>query len=671
VPKGAGMSKRLAAGIALLVTIGGGLFIVLSPEQTAMGQQVPSSSLIVKLVDGLSQAEQEAVIARNGGVETSSIPALRLHVLEVSPNDLPDTLRKYQSDTEVLSVEVNKTRQAEATPSDPLYTDQWALPKIGWDSVFGYFTPSGSATVAVLDTGVDASHPDLTGKVIAGTSILDGSDGLSDPNGHGTWLAGIVAAETDNSAGVAGVGYAGVQVMPVVVLGSDATGQDSDIIKGVVWAADHGADVILMGFSNPGFSQSLEDAIDYAWSKGAVLVAATGNGGVNAATFPAGDRGVIGVSATDPSDNLASSSNYGQDTFLAAPGTDIYTTGASSDYVEISGTSASAAIVAGAAAFMRAMDPDLANGVVVGRLARTADTAGTQDQTGNGRINMARALADTSTDSIEPAGAAPVGSGGPYDTDRHADPGADEHTYGDTDSHPDGDTDRDRNADQHPHGDTDQHIDPYADAIPVQHHHRVRHQQRIVEQLSDPRGHEPGRLGQRPHRQAERDPDHHAIDRPLHRRHAQFEQYVLSASGRRFDLRSDGAQHDYHNLQYRNESLDDANQPEIFERRDLLHWGCDPRGPEHFRRWQSDLDVDGTVNCREPFALVAVECGRLHLLADGLEPGVDPAVPPQLPRGDSFEHDGSTVADPGATRWRRVELHRIMERDGHSHLPVS
>src|SRR5947208_5973682 len=239
---------------------------------------------------------------------------------------------------------------------------------------------------------------------------------MTDPSGHGTWLAGIIAAQTDNVPveGVAGVAYAGVTVMPVTVLNVAGEGQDSDIITGVIWAADPGADVILMAFSNPGFSPNLQDAIDYAWSKGAVLVAAVGNDAISDPTFPAGARGVLGVSATDPTDTLASFSNRGQAVFLAAPGTDIQTTDAGDAYTVVSGTSASAAIVAGAAAFMRAVDPALENGVIVGRLARMADPAGTQDQTGNGRINMARALADTGIDFIQPAGAAPVGNGGPF-----------------------------------------------------------------------------------------------------------------------------------------------------------------------------------------------------------------------------------------------------------------
>ena len=314
----------------------------------------------------------------------------------------------------MLSVERDQVRRAEGTPSDPSYPDQWALPQIGWDSVFGSVTPGGLSEIAVLDTGIDASHPDLSGLVLPGYSAFEGADAQTDPNGHGTWMAGIAAALADNGAGVSGVAYAGVSLLPVQVLGADGTGQDSDIINGIVWATDNGADVILMAFSNPGYSPALQASIDYAWDNGAILIAAAGNDGSSTATYPAGDRGVIGVSATDRNDELAAGSNYGQAIFLAAPGVDIMTTDRYGGYISISGTSASAAVVAGAAAFMRAVDTSFSNGVIVGRLACTADPAGLQEETGNGRLNLERALSDNSTDSIQPAGVPPLGEGGPY-----------------------------------------------------------------------------------------------------------------------------------------------------------------------------------------------------------------------------------------------------------------
>jgi len=371
----------------------------------------PSASYIVTFAAGVGGAQQTSDIAAANASDVSAIPQLRMHAIYAS--DVAAAALSASAD--VVRVEADATRSVQAAPSDADYSQQWSLPAIGWDQVFGSVSPPGTATVAVLDTGVDASHPDLAGQLVPGTSVLEPtSDGITDPNGHGTWMAGIIAASTDNGIGIAGIGYAGVRLMPVTVLRADGTGSDSDIISGVLYAADHGADVILMSFSNPGYSDALQAAIDYAWSKGAVVVAATGNDGSPTATFPAGDRGVVGVSSTNFMDSLDLSSNYGADTFLAAPGAGIETTTAGGGYATISGTSAAAAEVAGAAALLKANDSSASNGVIVGRLARNADTAGTSDQTGNGRLNLARALADASVDSVEPVGSPPVGGGGPF-----------------------------------------------------------------------------------------------------------------------------------------------------------------------------------------------------------------------------------------------------------------
>ena len=279
---------------------------------TVMAQEnPPAASLIVKMVQGLSAEEQLAVIERNGGVPKPSIPQLNMHVVEVPEADVEVVMERYKNDPAVASVELNQTRKVEGIPNDALLSDQWALPKIGWDQVYGNdVMPAGTAKVAILDTGIDAAHPDLAGVVLPGMSAFDANgNGMTDPNGHGTWLAGIVAAQTNNSEGVAGVAYAGVQVMPVQVIGVSGEGQDGDILKGAMWAVENGADVILMGFSNPGFSPALQDAIDYAWENDVILVAAVGNDSLAEPTYPAGDRGVMGVSATDDTDAPASFSN--------------------------------------------------------------------------------------------------------------------------------------------------------------------------------------------------------------------------------------------------------------------------------------------------------------------------------------------------------------------------
>jgi PKD repeat protein len=393
-----------------------------SPEPSASAEPTPSPSaspfptpgagegqgIILTFDSGVSAAEQAALVERIGGVEKQVIAPLRMRAVDVTVADFEAALAAYRAEPAVARAEPDKTRVAESDASDPRYDQQWALPKIGWDQVHGVVDPAGSSTLAVVDTGVDAGAADVAGRMTAGFSAFEGSNPLDDPNGHGSNVAAIAAASADNGSGIAGVAYAGVRVMPVQVLGADGTGQDSDIIAGIVWAADHDADVILMAFSNPGYSASLQAAVDYAWSQGAVLVAATGNDGTSTAAYPAGDRGVVGVSATTESDNLWSGSNSGAAAFLGAPGVGVATPGGS-----ITGTSASAAVVAGAAALMRA-DSGASNGVIVGRLARNADPAGSAAQTGNGRVNLARAIADDSTEAIKPDGAAPVGDGGPY-----------------------------------------------------------------------------------------------------------------------------------------------------------------------------------------------------------------------------------------------------------------
>jgi hypothetical protein len=370
-------------------------------------------TLILRLASGLNPDQQRQVIERHGGICLRSIAVLRMYFIQTAASNVDNLIRSYLSDPEVISLERDKVRQAEGQPSDPLFVKQWALPQIGWDTLFSDFTPRGTSVLAVLDTGIDAGQPDLQGLVGAGYSAFPGSDPQSDPNGHGTRVAAIAAARTDNEEGIAGVAYAGVTLLPVQVLDSNGQGQDSDIINGLVWAVDIGADVILMSFSNPDFSAALQAAIDYAWENDVVLVAAAGNEGAGQAAYPAGDRGVMGISSTGPEDQLSAGSNYGQAIFLAAPGENILTLD-SGGYGGFNGTSASAAIVAGAAAFLKASDPDLLNGEIVNRLASSADPAGTPDQTGNGRLNLARALAAESLDFIQPAGVPPLGEGGPY-----------------------------------------------------------------------------------------------------------------------------------------------------------------------------------------------------------------------------------------------------------------
>ena len=185
-------STTLHRVFASVIALAAALFLLgmLATNAQAQVPGMPANpSLVVKMIAGLTAEQQADVIARNGGTEVKRVPALRLHVIEVLDEQLDGVYASYQADAQVQRVEVNKIRQTDRTANDALYGSQWALPKIGFDQIPDGMMPSGSAVVAVLDTGIDASHADLAGAVRIGTSILDGSNGMMDPSGHGTAVA--------------------------------------------------------------------------------------------------------------------------------------------------------------------------------------------------------------------------------------------------------------------------------------------------------------------------------------------------------------------------------------------------------------------------------------------------------------------------------------------------
>ena len=328
-------------------------------------------------------------------------PQLRLRVIQAPAAARAAILAAYAKHPSVQRAEVAHRVAKAGSPNDPLYAQQWALPKISWDQAYGVVSIPGAAKIAVLDTGVDATHPDLFGRMSPGQSFVGGPP-ETDPNGHGTALAGIAAASVDNATGIAGVAYAGASISSVQVLQADGTGWDSDVVAGVLWAADNDAKVILMGFSSPDFSASLQDAVNYAWSKGAVLVAATGNDGSAGPSYPAGMANVIGVAATDQNDTVTVSSRTASAT-VAAPGVAIYATFPGNAYGNIAGTSASAAETAGLAALL------VANGK--SNAAASNQIRGTTDPIVGrsfGRINVLRALTTPAAPTLPPPGPTPT-----------------------------------------------------------------------------------------------------------------------------------------------------------------------------------------------------------------------------------------------------------------------
>ncbi len=383
--------------VATLSTLGAGprSLAVAAMAPTAVATPISAGSpleapaadaqLIVKFKETLTDADIDAAIGALGGDVMRDLPQLRTRVVSLPGQAIEAVTAAYAHHPGVERVAPAIKLEQAGAPNDPGYAQQWALPKIGWDKAYGVVPILGSAKIAVLDTGVDATHPDLVARVSTGKSFVGGVAGV-DPNGHGTALAGIAAANVNNLVGMAGVAYAGVSVTPVQVLRADGTGWDSDVVAGVLWAADNGASVILMGFSSPSFSAAMQDAVNYAAGKGVVLVAATGNKGSTAPSYPAGLANVIGVAATDRSDALLPTSNTGS-AVVAAPGLDIYATLPGAAYGTRSGTSMAAAETAGLAALL------VASGKTAG--AASAQIRGAVDPVAGqsfGRINVAKAL---------------------------------------------------------------------------------------------------------------------------------------------------------------------------------------------------------------------------------------------------------------------------------------
>ncbi|HEY9577398.1 MAG TPA: S8 family peptidase [Pseudobacillus sp.] len=271
---------------------------------------------------------------------------------------------------------------------------QWNLPairtEVGWNVTRG----SKKVKIAVVDTGVDLNHPDLSRRLTKGYNALSPNNPPQDDNGHGTHVAGIISSVPNNGEGVAGITWYN-PIIPVKVLNSDGMGGSFDVAKGIRWATDHGADVINLSLGNYQPSAVMEDAIRYAMKKDVVVVSAAGNDNSSQPSFPAAYPGVLGVAAVDWEGRRAPFSNYGDYIDIAAPGVHIASTFFRGQYASLSGTSMAAPHVSALAGLIRSIDPDMRNTEVMDIMTRTTQQT---EQTrpavyyGNGVIDNTSAL---------------------------------------------------------------------------------------------------------------------------------------------------------------------------------------------------------------------------------------------------------------------------------------
>jgi subtilisin family serine protease len=340
-------------------------------------------------------AELETIV---GGTRLAAIPKLHADVLAVG--DVEAAFAFLRAQPEVRYAELDGTVTALRVPNDALLSTQWSVATTHAEQAWDLSTGSATVVVAVVDTGVDATQPDLQGKVLPGYDYVNGDSDPSDDNGHGTAVAGVTAAAADNRIGVAGYCWQ-CRLLPVKVLGSDGSGFDSDLAQGVVWATDHGARIVNLSLGGPSEDAVLTSAAQYAYAHGALLVAAAGNESLTTLDYPAALPTVLSVGASDRNDRLYSFSN--QSASVAAPGENS-TTGRGSGFVTFLGTSSAAPVVSGIAGLLLGRDASMTVDQV-----RSAIESSAQPIAGvtHGRVDAYGALRALGTLPLSPPPAPP------------------------------------------------------------------------------------------------------------------------------------------------------------------------------------------------------------------------------------------------------------------------
>ena len=184
--------------------------------------------ILVKFKSTANKNKIDEAITSSGGQSVTDLSQIRTRVIRVPAGEVNSVLAKYKNHGLVERASGPVKFRVAAITNDPEYSLQWALPAMDWDQAYTTMPVSGTATLAVLDTGIDTTHPDLAGRMGTGTSMV-GTDPATDPHGHGTALAGIAAANVNNTIGIAGVAYSPVTILPVQVLQTDGTGWDADV----------------------------------------------------------------------------------------------------------------------------------------------------------------------------------------------------------------------------------------------------------------------------------------------------------------------------------------------------------------------------------------------------------------------------------------------------------
>ena len=360
-----------------------------------------SSTIVVRLG---AHASQRKLAQAGMGRTIAPIAGTGARLVHVSGD--PAVVAARLSHTRgVRWAEPNFTVRALAAPDDAQWRALYGVQRVGapafWDANgLGAFPAAGGVPVGIVDTGIDAGHEDLAGKVAACGAAADGrvTDGeCADSEGHGTHVAGTIGALANNHVGVAGVAFASPLIVCRALGGPDGSGTVADVAACIRWVHDRGAKVISMSLGGPS-SRTLAEAAKSAYSRGgrsgSLLVAAAGNDGDGTVEYPAGLDQVVSVAAIDARDGVAPFSNENADVELAAPGVDILSTKLGGGYIRYSGTSMATPHVAGAAALLWGRTPGATASSVRRRLDAAVDDLGAPGRDpayGYGVVDLAKA----------------------------------------------------------------------------------------------------------------------------------------------------------------------------------------------------------------------------------------------------------------------------------------
>ncbi|NQX00724.1 S8 family serine peptidase [bacterium] len=397
---------RLASVLPLMAAI-----LPLFAELAAAAPAVPEFvQILVKPKASMNEATLTSLLTVRGAKQKGTVSALNVRIIRVPAVAAAQLLTALQHHNDVEYAEPDFTAEALGTANDPYFTQgsEWHLSKIQAPAAWDITTGSPGVTVAIVDSGVRASHPDLAGKVLAGYDFVANDSDPTDENGHGTAAAGVVSPATNNQIGVAGVSW-NTPILPVRVLDANGSGSYSAIANGITYAADRGAKVINLSLGGTTSSRTLQDAVNYAWNKQSVIVAAAGNNGNSTTFYPAACTNVVAVSATDAADVRPSWSNFGSYVDVSAPGANILSLYGADQYASWNGTSFSCPVASGVVALAASANSKLTNAQLVDLLIKNTDDIGAPGYDvyyGSGRVNAYRtaaaALALVSNDVTAP-----------------------------------------------------------------------------------------------------------------------------------------------------------------------------------------------------------------------------------------------------------------------------